>query len=383
MDFLVRNIIELNLFEGARIVAGDKGINNKIRWVNVMEILDSPDSMQKHEMLVTTGYRMDDEKQHKDLIERLGSRGVSGIAIQPGYYIDEIPQYVIDEANRYGLPVLVLPKELTFSHIMHVLLENINCNLAPEADGDYTTLRERLLKQNPLPFDAAPTARRVLFMAAPSYANPAVSAQQLALGISRIRSLLQTACARVWTESAGSKTLFAAQLHEGASFETLLLELSNQLMLLVEHEQLNLLMGATLLMGGDELSVGFSEAVQSAELLKKTGAKRGVCPFHNMALFEMFERIHKSSRAVMLADETLRKLFEYDRRKGSDYVHTLRMYLANEGSLVNTSAALFIHRHTLKNRLARIEVLCGVKLTDYYSRLQLSISLFICDHFAF
>jgi hypothetical protein len=88
---MVRNIVELNLLEGAKIVAGEKGISNEILWVNLMEILDALDSLQKGELLITTGYKIDNESQFKDLIPKLKKRGLCGIVIQTGYYIDEIP----------------------------------------------------------------------------------------------------------------------------------------------------------------------------------------------------------------------------------------------------------------------------------------------------
>lgn len=376
MDFRVRNIIEMNLFEGARIVAGEKGINNPVRWVNVMEILDAPDSLQKNEMLVTTGYRMDDEKSHKDLIARLSARGVSGIAIQPGYYIDEIPAYVLDAANRYGMPVLVLPKELTFSHIMHVLLENINRDLSPGTDADLGTLRGKLPARTR-------AERTVLLLTQRSYANPSGTVQYPEDSVRRLRALLQRCCGQIRVESAGSKLLFLAQMQENASYPVLIMELTELLVQLSEQDQTNLLVSSVLLEGGGEPASGLDDVAQGVELLKKAGVRRGVCPVERMALLEMFDSAHKSSRALVLAGELLHEVIEQDRRKGTDYLHTLRVYLACQGSLVLTSSMLYIHRHTLKNRLEHIEALCGVKLGDYYACLQLSVSLLLYDYFGF
>ncbi|WP_446897292.1 PucR family transcriptional regulator ligand-binding domain-containing protein [Clostridium sp. LBM24168] len=144
MSLLVKNIIELNLLEGARIVAGEKGINNEISWVNVMEILDALDSLQKGELLVTTGYRIDDENLYRDLVVKLNSKGISGIAIQTGYYINKIPQYIKESADKYNFPVIELPPNLTFSHITHVLMENINLQLNLNNDSDFMSLRNKL-----------------------------------------------------------------------------------------------------------------------------------------------------------------------------------------------------------------------------------------------
>jgi DNA-binding PucR family transcriptional regulator len=43
---------------------------------------------------------------------------------------------------------------------------------------------------------------------------------------------------------------------------------------------------------------------------------------------------------------------------------------------------LYIHRHTLQNRLTKITKLCGVGLNDPYARLHLSMELLLHDLFA-
>lgn len=88
MSLLVKNIIELNLLEGAKIAAGERGVNNEISWVNLMEILDALDSLQKGELLTN----------------------------------------------------------FTFSHITHVLMENISLQLNLHDDSDFMNLRNKLCR---------------------------------------------------------------------------------------------------------------------------------------------------------------------------------------------------------------------------------------------
>ena len=110
MAFLVKDLVDRQIFGGVRLVAGVLNVSNPILWVNVMEILDTPRSLNEGELVVSTGYGLEDQSLHKDLIHQLKKRGVSGLAIQPGYYIDQIPEYIIEDANKEGLPVLELPE---------------------------------------------------------------------------------------------------------------------------------------------------------------------------------------------------------------------------------------------------------------------------------
>ena len=128
MVFLVKDLVDRQIFGGVRLVAGVLNVSNPILWVNVMEILDTPRSLNEGELVVSTGYGLEDQSLHKDLIHQLKKRGVSGLAIQPGYYIDQIPEYIIEDANKEGLPVLELPERLSFSEILHVLMDQITEN---------------------------------------------------------------------------------------------------------------------------------------------------------------------------------------------------------------------------------------------------------------
>ena len=85
---------------------------------------------------------------------------------------------------------------------------------------------------------------------------------------------------------------------------------------------------------------------------------------------------------MVLGNQAIQKLLSYDRIHGVSYVHTLRVYLAYECNITQTAQRLFIHRHTLMNRLLKIEEIAGFKLDEYYTRTYLSFSLIIHDYFA-
>ncbi|MEO8392039.1 MAG: helix-turn-helix domain-containing protein, partial [Chloroflexota bacterium] len=68
----------------------------------------------------------------------------------------------------------------------------------------------------------------------------------------------------------------------------------------------------------------------------------------------------------------LRRLFD---EQQTDLFHTLEVYLDAGGNGVQTADLLSIHRSTLNYRLARIEEVGGVKLSDPLVRTNLQIAL--------
>jgi hypothetical protein len=69
-------------------------------------------------------------------------------------------------------------------------------------------------------------------------------------------------------------------------------------------------------------------------------------------------------------------LIAYDRKRRTALLDTLERYLAERRSVIESARALFIHPNTLRQRLARIEELTGLKLDqDDLLSLELAIKL--------
>jgi purine catabolism regulator len=71
-----------------------------------------------------------------------------------------------------------------------------------------------------------------------------------------------------------------------------------------------------------------------------------------------------------LEDGVVGRLAEADRQGHSDLLRTLETLLACGGSAVEAAAALYVHRNTLRKRLARIEQVLGVDLSTTGGRVE-------------
>ncbi|MBE3001695.1 helix-turn-helix domain-containing protein [Nocardiopsis sp. HNM0947] len=72
---------------------------------------------------------------------------------------------------------------------------------------------------------------------------------------------------------------------------------------------------------------------------------------------------------------TLGELLEHDRRTGSEFARTLRVFLDQNGSWVGTARALHLHVNTVHYRVRRIEGLTGTDLSVLDHRLDLRAAL--------
>ena len=91
--------------------------------------------------------------------------------------------------------------------------------------------------------------------------------------------------------------------------------------------------------------------------------------------------LEKLSMPEICHDGVLR-LYESDQKNGTDYIHTLFVYLCNDRNALQTSKALFIHRNTLLNRLEKIFKIVDINQYSTHIRHYILFSLYIincCD----
>lgn len=379
MSLLVRNIVERNLLDGAKLAAGEKGADNPVHWVNFMEILDALDSLQKGELLVTTGYRLDDREQNRDFILHLKSRGVCAVAIQTGYYISKIPQYILEDADRYGFPVLELPADLTFSHIMHVLMDNIDQKRDERNDADLVNLRGRAKRL----IEACPeqTGKKYLALLSASVSSNAFVRSGLVRVAAKLKTCLSSRSAWTGMEICGSRVLYCMCLRGPFTAQDAELDVIAQIQEISREDRVNVWVGIGEAVRPEDPDAAFDQALTANQSLRNLGTKKGVCRYGNLRVLEWFEYFHRKNNSLSFAYDTLKPLISYDYFHNSDYLQTLRVYLANECKISETAEKLFIHRHTLSNRLEKISTLCGSDFEEYMTRLHFSVALFIYDYF--
>jgi len=68
-------------------------------------------------------------------------------------------------------------------------------------------------------------------------------------------------------------------------------------------------------------------------------------------------------------------LVAQDREQGSDLVETLQAFLQANGQWEPAALAVGVHRHTLRNRIDRIERLLRIDLSDARTRAELLLIL--------
>ncbi|MFF7245076.1 PucR family transcriptional regulator [Embleya sp. NPDC008237] len=122
----VRDVLSLSSLSGARLMAGERGLDRVVQRLNVMEVPDILPWTKPHELLLTTGYPLRETPQSLcDLVTELESRRLAAVGIKLGRYLDELPADMLDAADRVGLPIIRLPDDVAFDDILNQVLTDI------------------------------------------------------------------------------------------------------------------------------------------------------------------------------------------------------------------------------------------------------------------
>ncbi|GFZ87662.1 purine catabolism regulatory protein [Paenibacillus marchantiophytorum] len=122
MHLTIREALAIYPLTEAKLVAGKQGESRIVKSVNVMDAPDIADWTKSGEMLFTTAFAMKDSPQETvNLLRKLNDRGAAGLGIKLGRFWTELPQVVVDEADRLHFPIIEMPFQFTFSDQMNAL----------------------------------------------------------------------------------------------------------------------------------------------------------------------------------------------------------------------------------------------------------------------
>lgn len=125
MGIELREAMEIYPFSQANLVAGHGGLSRKVVSANIQEVPFVDQWLKGGEILFTAGYAFRSAQKGCEMMERLNKVGIAALAVKPGQYLQDIPEEMIDCANRLSLPLLELPVGLPYMDCIIAIFERI------------------------------------------------------------------------------------------------------------------------------------------------------------------------------------------------------------------------------------------------------------------
>lgn len=122
----VAEVLALPTMAGAKVLGGASGLGRMVRFVNIMEVPDVLPWTKADELLLTTGYPLRSTPGAlDDFVAALDQRGLAGLAIKLGRYIEQLPPAMLASADELGFPVVQVPDGVGFDEIINQILSEV------------------------------------------------------------------------------------------------------------------------------------------------------------------------------------------------------------------------------------------------------------------
>lgn len=353
-----------------RILAGKNGMDNVTGWVHMLEDETIINRFAGEELAVTTGMKAGKEGWLLQLVSSMKQAESTGIIINTGMYLKQVPQDVIDWCETHNFPLLEMPWEISITDLIQDYCMRIMRQIHKERQEGL--LFERLLRGKEVPegFLEEIGSRYHLegsfriFCLLPKYtAEEKVLFRQAGLKLENVFGLWQN----------GTKIRFPYFFMEVK--DTYILAVNDFPEEKVDELTVQIRNIFSYFFDRKQLSLGIGPACQGIHSLKQALGRARIAmhmsrqmetpivDFNQMGVFGILFSTEDPDILKSYAKQLLGPLEEYDRlhhtegQEGTGYVETFRSYIANDRSLIGVARATYTHRNTVNYRIQNIKKL--------------------------
>ncbi|MFE2964009.1 PucR family transcriptional regulator [Streptomyces sp. NPDC059340] len=389
----LRDILALDPVRGSEpeLLAGEGALDRPVRWVHSSEVYEGANFLDGGELLLTNGFGLTDadEDTRRRYVRELDARGAAGLAVEVGRSLVRMPEEVVDEARRLGLPLFALHRVVPFVRITEAANRAIVARglsgraasvrpwggdhtaalLADLADGQALNQPEVEARAALAGFHPGPGARLV--------GVSAHGARELGVVDRAARSLGGVAVLRA--AFPGDVLALVAMPDDAVRTVTArrdVVRAVQEAFRTAAEAGVTVAVGHAVLAGGGWLR--WSETLRAARTtlelaLTVSSAEPGptgdpvVTSSRALTLERELTRggvDANRDRLARLVQHTLGPLLAWEAAHPSDLVRTLEIHLRHGCSPTRTAALLHIGRQSLYQRLERIESLLGLEIDD-------------------
>ena len=361
------------------MVAGSAGWSNSISWLLMLEDLTIIHNFTGKEFAVTTGLGFQKEEDMLRLARELHTHNASGLLVNTGYYVKEIPRSVKEYCDESGFPLLVVPWEISLSDLMKDI--TIRIFVQSETDEQISGALIRAIEQPEaqdlytrelLPhFDLDGTFEVALVTTGDLDKMDTVERRRMAYRMQLYLTNLTHNGHFFYYASYFVIIMNAMEEEECAEIleafaERVTRRIPDRKVYIGVSDQVKDI---------ENLHLAYKRARAAAEMAVKR--ERGIQFFDQMGLYRMLYMGEDRALLKDLSDKPLSPLIEYDRDHNGEYLMTLESFLRNGGSIKAVSEELFVHRNTILYRMANIKSLLGSSLETPEERMVFMVACMI------
>ena len=362
-----------------KFLAGKNGWANSISWVHLLEDTTIIQNFWGKEVAVTTGLGFPEKEDWMRLARKLNRYHASGLIINVGQYIREIPEELMAYCDENDLPLLTVPWEVRLSDMIKdfsirvFVQDNTDEQIATaliaaiETPDNQTAYRRELWQY----FDVDGSFQVLLLTCEGLDAMDMVERRKLSY---RIQVYLEDITHNASFFYYNSDFVLVANAVPEEALYQLIEGAIKRGEKRMPERKLRVGIGSKC-MDISRLSVSYRRAKAAVQMAMTQ--KRQVVKFDDCGLYRLLYMVEDTGVLQEIETDCLAALEEYDRKYNAGYVETLQSYLKHNGSIQAVAEELYTHRNTVLYRLGNIRKVLGNELKTPEERLPYQMAFYI------
>ncbi|WP_238916747.1 PucR family transcriptional regulator ligand-binding domain-containing protein [Clostridium sp. YIM B02555] len=364
-----------------KLLAGQKGLNNLVEWVHIIENDEVSQFLHGNEVVFTSGILNNNDNWLLEYAKKLYSVGTSAFVVNIGPYTKGIPQKVIEYCDSVNIPLYTIPWETRMVDVTRDICYRIMKSEETEASiastikniifkvGDLDTLISQMERYGYL------RDSRFCFIAI-AFENSQnkdkeYNMKKIKMYSEKIaRSIHQLYISFAYNDCCILVLVDYSDYDIDNFVNTFLKNWDDDLWKIHIGISENL----------NDIRVqdeNFNKALTAMKMAKKKGKK--VRDYKKLDIYKLLLNSKDKQVLKEYYEDTIGKLEKYDEENNTDLTDFLYMYLKNNGSQSLVAEKQYIHRNTVNNQLKKIEKITGYNPLDLEEKLRFYLGFYIKD----
>jgi len=364
-----------------KLLAGQKGLNNLVEWVHIIEDDDVSKFLHGKEVVLTSGILNNNDGWLLEYAKKLYSVGTSAFVVNIGPYTKTVSQDVVEYCDSVMMPLYTIPWETRMVDLTR--------------DICY-----RIIQKEQVEISLATTIKNIIFKIG--------DLETLILQMERYGYLRDSRfCFIVMSFENEDKKLEEINMNKIKKYSERIARNIHELYIAFSYNEYLVLV---LVNYGDydvnnfiniffknwveypwKVHMGISQNIEGINIqdenfnkaftaMKMAGKKDEKVVFYDkLDIYKLLLNAKDNDVLKQYYDEILGKLEKYDKENNTELMTFLYIYLKNNGSQSLLAEKQYIHRNTVNNQLKKIEKITGHNPLDLEERLRFYLGFYIKD----
>lgn len=368
-----------------KLLAGEKGLKNKVRWTQLAEGEEIVNFLQGEELIFTTGLGVRSREGLLNLVKKTHEMSASGIIIYTGKYIDNISEEIINYCNENDYPIFAVPWGTDMRDTMRYLSARII-----ESEKTYMEISNAIKDAIFLPNHKElfiPVFEKIGYRHDWYYNITIIEVESSNFDANKLNRDTTSVLSFMEEELNYIRSNFFA-FNIGNQiiiiFNNITYEEIEEIVKKLYIKLMKEFMELEFYIGGDRkfctletFHEGYEESKKVLQINKLLSGKKVNLIYSDLDVYKLLLDMDNKENLKKFHNNILGKLEVYDEVNDTDYLNVLISYYKNNCKINETANALFIHRNTLNYKVNKIEEILDINLDDISDRCKIYLCIII------